>query len=310
MTTPHDPQGTDREDELLRAVLAEEDAADEVEHGRRDPISPVARDRLRSGTAAAPAPQERPSVDDVYGAVDRVRSVPEASAPGAVIGDVGAGPERTPAPKATPAPPPSAPDAAVRPTGQAFIGADAQTPDAVRTPRPRPAARTSDAPAPPRPAPVPTTRPAPAPTPPDEPAVPAARPASPDPAPATTTPAPAERRTRAALRLEQEDEETPSVLAEGLARTGPDTAAIRQVEAASPWTRLHSPQDDDVAPLVPSARLNGAGQEDGPAAPPATDAAVPIDDPSGPGARRRLALLLGALVLLALLAVVLVIVLN
>lgn len=231
MTTPHDPQGTDREDELLRAVLAEEDAADEVEHGRRDPISPVARDRLRSGTAAAPAPQERPSVDDVYGAVDRVRSVPEASAPGAVIGDVGAGPERTPAPKATPAPPPSAPDAA-------------------------------------------------------------------------------ERRTRAALRLEQEDEETPSALAEGLARTGPDTAAIRQVEAASPWTRLHSPQDDDVAPLVPSARLNGAGQEDGPTAPPATDAAVPTDDPSGPGARRRLALLLGALVLLAPLAVVLVIVLN
>lgn len=287
MTTPHDPQGTDREDELLRAVLAEEDAADEVEHGRRDPISPVARDRLRSGTAAAPAPQERPSVDDVYGAVDRVRSVPEASAPGAVIGDVGAGPERTPAPKAMPAPPPSAPDAAVRPTGQAFIGADAQTPDAVRTPRPRPAARISD-----------------------EPAVPAARPASPDPAPAAAEPAPAERRTRAALRLEQEDEETPSALAEGLARTGPDTAAIRQVEAASPWTRLHSPQDDDVAPLVPSARLNGAGQEDGPAAPPATDAAVPTDDPSGPGARLRLALLLGALVLLALLAVVLVIVLN
>lgn len=93
MTTPHDPQGTDREDELLRAVLAEEDAAEEVEHGRRDPISPVARDRLRSGTAAAPAPQERPSVEDVYGAVDRVRAVPEASAPGAVIGDAGVVPE-------------------------------------------------------------------------------------------------------------------------------------------------------------------------------------------------------------------------
>lgn len=166
MTTPHDPQGTDREDELLRAVLAEEDAAEEVEHGRRDPISPVARDRLRSGTAAAPAP---------------------------------------------------------------------------------------------------TTRPAP----------------------------------------------TPSALAEGLARTGPDTATIRQVEAASPWTRLHSPQDDDdVALLVPTGPRPGAGEEDDPAAPPVTDAAVQTDDPAGHGARRRTALLLGALVLLALIAVVLAIVLN
>ncbi|MDO4239538.1 hypothetical protein [Micrococcus sp.] len=271
MTTPHDPQGTDREDELLRAVLAEEDAAEEVEHGRRDPISPVARDRLRSGTAAAPAPQERPSGDDVYGAVDRVRAVPEASAPGAAIGDAGDVPERTPAPTTRPAPTPA-------------------SPDETSVPVARPAASES-APA--------TAAPAPAASPESEPL-----------APAAAEPAPAERRTRATLRLEQEDEETPSALAEGLARTGPDTATIRQVEAASPWTRLHSPQDDDVAPLVPTGPRPGAGEEDDPAAPPATDAAVPTDDPAGHGARRRTALLLGALVLLALIAVVLAIVLN
>ncbi|CAM3536184.1 hypothetical protein E4A47_01090 [Micrococcus flavus] len=226
MTTPHGSEGADREDELLRAVLAEETAADEAEHGRRDPISPAARARLRSGTAA-PTPRQRPSVDDVDGRVDRARSVPETTAPGAVIGDEAAAPEPTS-------------------SAQVFIGADAETPDLARTWRHRPRLAGT---------------------------------------PATAAEPPAEP------------------------EAAPEEARIdRRVEAFSPWTRLHSPQDDaDSVSLVPSPRPAAATQGDA-VAPAAPVTAPPARDgePAGAGSRNRALLLLGALVLLALLVAVLV----
>ena len=103
-------------------------------------------------------------------------------------------------------------------------------------------------------------------------------------------------------------EEAPTALAEGLARTGPDTAEIRRVEASSPWTRLHSPQDDaDSVSLVPSPRPAAATQGDA-VAPAAPVTAPPARDgePAGAGSRNRALLLLGALVLLALLVALLV----
>lgn len=230
MTTPHGSEGADREDELLRAVLAEETAADEAEHGRRDPISPAARARLRSGTAA-PTPRQRPSVDDVDGRVDRARSVPETTAPGAVIGDEAAAPEPTS-------------------SAQVFIGADAETPDLARTWRHRP-----------RPAGTPATA--------------AEPPAAPEPA---------------------EPE------------AAPEEARIdRRVEASSPWTRLHSPQDDaEAVSLVPSPRRPPAQEGHAEADVPAAATPTREGGPAGSGSRHRLLLMLGALVLLALLVAVLV----
>lgn len=222
MTTPHGSEGADREDELLRAVLAEETAADEAEHGRRDPISPAARARLRSGTAA-PTPRQRPSVDDVYGRVDRARSVPETTAPGAVIGD------------------------------------EAETPDLARTWRHRP-----------RPAGTPAT----AAEPPAE-----SRPAEPE-----AAPEPAE----------------PEAAAE-------EARIDRGVEASSPWTRLHSPQDDaEAVSLVPSPRRPPAQEGHAEADVPAAATPTREGGPAGSGSRHRLLLMLGALVLLALLVAVLV----
>lgn len=118
MTTPYESHRPDPDDELLRAVLAEEEAALTEEHGRRDPISPAARTRLRGGTAGAPAPQDRPSVEDVYGPVDRPSAgLPrDATADGSVTGAPGA------------ASVPAAGDG----SPEVFIGADAETPADVQ----------------------------------------------------------------------------------------------------------------------------------------------------------------------------------
>ncbi|MCG7422003.1 hypothetical protein KW076_09100 [Micrococcus porci] len=121
MTTPHESHRPDPDEELLRAVLAEEEAALTEEHGRRDPISPAARTRLRGGTAGAPVPQDRPSVEDVYGPVDRpsVGLPGDATADGSVTGAPGA------------ASVPAAGDG----SPEVFIGADAETPADVQAGR-------------------------------------------------------------------------------------------------------------------------------------------------------------------------------
>lgn len=123
MTTPHESHRPDPDEELLRAVLAEEEAALTEEHGRRDPISPAARTRLRGGTAGAPAPQDRPSVEDVYGPVDR----PSAGLPGDATADGSV----TGAPGAASVP------AAGDGSPEVFIGADAETPADVQARRRR-----------------------------------------------------------------------------------------------------------------------------------------------------------------------------
>lgn len=225
MTTPHGSGGLDPEDELLRAVLAEETAADEADRGRRDPISPAAHARLRSGTAAVRSVAQTPSAPD---------------------------------PEATPADPDQPQDVEPRPAGSQDVD--------CRPADPRPV---------------------------ESEGVPA--PAVVDPRDRRTTPPPFV-------------EEAPTALAEGLARTGPDTAEIRRVEASSPWTRLHSPQDDaDAVSLVPSPRPAAATQGDA-VAPAAPVTAPPARDgePAGAGSRNRALLLLGALVLLALLVALLV----
>lgn len=246
MTTSHESHRPDPDEELLRAVLAEEEAALPEEHGRRDPISPAARTRLRGGTAGAPAPQDRPSVEDVYGPVDR----PSAGLPGDPTADASV----TGAPGAASVP------AAGDGSPEVFIGADAETPADVQA-RHRRAQE----------------------------------------APPAAAPAPGEQPASADSAAEEPGH---SALAQGLPRTGPDTAELRAVAESSPWGRLHLPETTGTVGIVPSAGRQWAAGEAPAAAETSADAA-----PAPEGGRRG-ALLVAEVALVAVVLLVLAIALT